>query len=229
MKKIIFSVLMLLLISAAAWTQSLQDNEYYQKMLELKAQSERAFESGDYAAAKRLAEEARSYREDSERWIATQLAAYKARSALNRLKDRLARVSSWNARENFPEEYAEGMELYNRSFGEFYDDEEYVVSLATSERAMEVLSVISYVESGPQFPAYYIVRLLPGNADCLWTIAGYDFIYGNSWEWRKIYEANRDILPDRDNPHLILPEMRLVIPSLNGESRSGTWENGEIR
>ena len=36
MKKLILSALALLLISGAAWSQSLEDNEYFQKMLELR-------------------------------------------------------------------------------------------------------------------------------------------------------------------------------------------------
>lgn len=229
MKKTILFAMLLLLISSAAWTQSLQDNEYYQEMLELRAQSEQAFQDGDYIKAKNLAEEAQGYQEESERWIATQLAAYRAKSALNRLKDRLAQVSAWNAKLHFPDEYAEGMELYNQSFGEFFDDEKYVSSLDTSNRGLEVLSVISYVASDSVLPAYYVVRLLPGNTDCLWNIAGYDFIYDNPWEWKTLYNANKEILEDRNNPDLIQPEMKFVIPPIDGEIRSGTWENGVIK
>jgi len=229
MKKIILFAVVLLLISSAAWSQSLQDNEYYQKMLELKAMSEQAFEDGDYIEAKRLAEESQSYKEESERWIASQLAAYRAKSALNRLKDRLAQVSAWNAKTHFPEEYSRGVALYNQSFGEFFDDEEYVKSLDTSNRALDVLSVIRYVVTESTQPAYYMVRLLPGNTDCLWNIAGYDFIYGDPWKWRILYDANKDSLTERDNPDLILPEMKLVIPALEGETRLGTWDNGVIK
>ena len=219
----------ILLLSSAAYSQSLQDNEYYQKMLELKAQSEQAFENGDYAEAKQLAEEAQSYKEESERWIATQLEAYRAKASLRRLKDRLAQVSAWNAEIHFPEEYAEGMELYNQSFAEFFDKDAFTDSLATSRRGLEVLSPIVYVGPKSLLPAYYVVRLLPGNTDCLWNIAGYDFIYDNPWEWPRLYEANKELLQDRNNPDLIQPGMKLVIPPLDGETRSGTWENGDIK
>jgi nucleoid-associated protein YgaU len=229
MKKSVLTLIVILLISSPIWSQSLQDNEFYRKMVELRSQSEQAFEEGDYATARSLAVEAQSYSDQSERWIATQLAAYRARAALNRVKDRLAQVSKWNAQANFPEEYAEGKFLYDRSFGEFYDDENYIGSLATSNRAMEVLSVISYIASGSNLPAFYVVRLLPGNTDCLWNIAGYEFVYDDPWSWRKIYNANRDKMPERDNPDLIHPGMVLSIPSLNGEVRSGTWENGVIK
>ncbi len=229
MKKVILSALALLLISGAIWSQSLEDNEYYQKMIELRRQSEQSFEEGDYAEAKRLAVEAQSYSEQSKRWIESQLAAYRARSALNQLKDRLAQVSKWNAQANFPSEYAEGTTLYNQSFGEFYDDENYVVSLATSNKALEILSVIEYIPIDSGLPAYYVVRLLPGNIDCLWNIAGYNFIYDDPWNWRAIYNANKNNMPERDNPDLIHPKMILLIPPLNGEVRSGTWEDGVIK
>lgn len=229
MKKLILSALALLLISGAAWSQSLEDNEYFQKMLELRRQSEQSFEEGDYAEAKRLAVEAQSYSEQSKRWIESQLAAYRARSALTRLKDRLAQVSKWNAQTNFPDEYSEGTALYNQSFGEFHDDGKYVASLATSNKALGILSVIEYIPVKSELPAYYIVRLLPGNTDCLWNIAGYDFIYDDPWSWRTIYNANKNIMPERDNPDLIHPGMILSIPPLDGELRSGTWEDGVIK
>ena len=48
-------------------------------------------------------------------------------------------------------------------------------------------------------------------------------IYNNPLQWYRIYQANRNILRDPDNPDLILPGQRLVIPSLNGEERSGEY------
>jgi len=40
----------------------------------------------------------------------------------------------------------------------------------------------------------YEVRLVPGNRDCLYRIAGYDFVYGDPARWPTIYEANRSII-----------------------------------
>ena len=226
-KKLLILTL-LTVLTATLWGQSLQDNEFYRKMVELKARSEQAFEEGDYVEARRLAEESRSYKEQSDLWIETQLNAYRARAALNRVKDRLAEASQLKAQVNFPDEYAEGTALYEQAYTEFFDDAAYVESLATSNQALEILSVIVYIASESSLPAYYTVRLLPGNADCLWNIAGYDFIYGDPWLWSKIYHANLDILPQRANPDLILPEMVLTIPPLEGEIRSGTWVDGRI-
>ena len=73
-------------------------------------------------------------------------------------------------------------------------------------------------------PQYYIVVRRVPLTDALWRIAGYSYIYNNPLQWYRIYEANRNILRDPDNPDLILPGQRLIIPSLNGEQRSGQYD-----
>lgn len=73
-------------------------------------------------------------------------------------------------------------------------------------------------------PQYYIVVRRVPLTDALWRIAGYSYIYNNPIQWYRIYEANRNILRDPDNPDLILPGQRLTIPSLNGEQRSGQYD-----
>ncbi|MDC7219410.1 MAG: hypothetical protein PQJ59_05680 [Spirochaetales bacterium] len=229
MDKRFFIVTMLFFLTAALWSQSLQDNEYYRKMVQLKTQSEAAFDEGDYGEAKRLAEEAQGYKELSDQWIETQLAAYRARSALNLLKKRVDEVTRWGAEKNYPEAYAEGTALYKQAYGEFHDQKDYPASLETSRKAIDILSVVAYVPGASAYPAFYTIRLLPGYTDCLWNIAGYDFIYGDPLMWNKIYEANKSKLPDINNPDFVLPEIVLTIPALSGETRSGTWVDGEIR
>ena len=65
--------------------------------------------------------------------------------------------------------------------------------------------------------AFYKVK----RGDCLWRISLLDFIYGDAYQWERIYEANRSILHDPNNPHLIFAGQRLTIPSISGEARSG--------
>ena len=74
-------------------------------------------------------------------------------------------------------------------------------------------------------PKYYIVREKTP-ADSLWVIAGYSFIYSDARYWDTIYNANRNILTDAENPHIILPGQILEIPSLRGEVREGTYTPG---
>jgi hypothetical protein len=78
--------------------------------------------------------------------------------------------------------------------------------------------------SGNIKPEYYTVRLIPGRRDCLWRIAGYDFVYGDPWKWRLLYNENKDLLPNPANPRLIEPGTRLRIPSLEGEKRAGDYQ-----
>jgi len=218
------------LISAAtlSWSQSLQDNEFYVKMIELRDLSREAFGEGDYAESTRLALEAQSYSERSEAWIQERLDAFRARAGLDQLKNLLDQVASWDAEAKYPEAFAAGSNYYNRAYDEFHTDEDYAQSFKTSRSGMEVLSRIAAMANA-EAPAYYIVRLLPGNTDCLWNIAGYSFIYNDPQRWREIYDANKSAMPEADNPHLILPGMTLKIPSMAGETRSGTWQDGSIK
>ena len=231
-KNIILPVLLLLLAGQMLSAQNLRDNPDYRKSVELRRQSDIAFEEGDYPEAKRLAEESQKYARLSDEWIAMMLKRYKANSALRRFETAMHSARNISGETNFPEEWAKASSLYETAKAQF-GDEDYENSYESSLEGIEVLSAIVYIPragyNGP-WPAKYEVRKLPaGSEDCLWNIAGYDFVYGDSWQWKRLYEANRDKLPEPANPRLILPGMILDIPSENGELRSGTWKDGRIQ
>ncbi|WP_300369753.1 hypothetical protein [Brachyspira sp.] len=73
-------------------------------------------------------------------------------------------------------------------------------------------------------PMYYTVVQRTPLTDALWRIAGYSFIYNNPIQWYRLYQANRNVLRDPNNPDLILPGQVLTIPSMNGEERAGTYD-----
>ena len=58
---------------------------------------------------------------------------------------------------------------------------------------------------------FYVVQLTPTKRDCLWRIAGYDYIYNDPFKWTILYEANKKTIK---NPDLIYPKQKLIIPSL---------------
>ncbi|MBD3243072.1 MAG: LysM peptidoglycan-binding domain-containing protein [Chitinivibrionales bacterium] len=44
--------------------------------------------------------------------------------------------------------------------------------------------------------------------ECLWYIAGYSDVYGDPYQWSKLYDANRRAIT---NPDLIYPGQELVV------------------
>jgi nucleoid-associated protein YgaU len=151
MKKTL-SFLAVLFLAAGLFAQSLENNEYYKKSVELANQSQTAMEAADYDAAAEYAIESQKYAALSRQYIEQALAALQNRSAL---------------------------------------------------------------------VAEYEVKLNPAKRDCLWRIAGFDFIYSDSTKWRRIYEHNKNTFRYPDNPDLIYPGQILEIPSIDGEARSG--------
>jgi nucleoid-associated protein YgaU len=141
-----------LFLTAGIFAQSLENNEYYKKSVELANQSQAALEAADYDAAADYAIESQKYAALSKQYFDEALAALRNRGAL---------------------------------------------------------------------AAEYEVKFNPAKRDCLWRIAGFDFIYGNSAEWRRIYDYNRNTFRHPDNPDFIYPGQILKIPSIDGEQRSG--------
>ena len=88
---------------------------------------------------------------------------------------------------------------------------------ATTEPADEEVTM-------PDLPAEYRVRTWRGEKDCFWNIAANDAVYGDPFMWRKLYEANKNKLPDPKNPDWVEPDTILVIPSIRGEKRSGLYD-----
>ncbi len=94
-------------------------------------------------------------------------------------------------------------------------------------KSVEQARAQAAAQAVPTLPEFYTVRLMPDRRDCFWRIAEYDFVYGDPWKWKILYEANKQLLPDPNNPDLILPGTRLKIPSIKGEKRSGEWQGGK--
>lgn len=55
----------------------------------------------------------------------------------------------------------------------------------------------------------YIVKTWAKERDCLWNISGKIDIYGDPFQWPKIWQANTEIIR---NPDLIYPGQKLTIP-----------------
>lgn len=94
-------------------------------------------------------------------------------------------------------------------------------AMNTNNMATNMINTEGKITTLPQY--YIVVRRVP-LTDALWRIAGYSYIYNNPIYWDRLYQANRNILRDPENPNLILPGQRLMIPSLRGEVRQGVYD-----
>lgn len=63
---------------------------------------------------------------------------------------------------------------------------------------------------------YYVVKLDLKKRDSLWSIAEKKEIYGDPWKWIVIYDANKDQI---DDPNLIYPEQKLVVPPVPSKKK----------
>jgi len=128
---------------------------------------------------------------------------------------------SKNAKNNFPtllDKGAAELDTAKTDFAAGY-------FLTSSIEAKSALATLSGIGEFAPLPAKYVVRLIPERRDCLWRIAEYSFIYNNPLKWPVLYEANKKTFKNPSNPDLIFPGQVLVIPSIKGEARDGTWDS----
>jgi hypothetical protein len=111
-------------------------------------------------------------------------------------------------------------DFYETNIKEFGENWKFIASWDTVE-------YVVITEPDITLPAQYTVRLWKETGDCFTAISAMPFIYGDSKQWRALYEANKHKLPRPNNPNLIYPGTVLDIPSLKGEERSGMWVHGD--
>jgi hypothetical protein len=124
--------------------------------------------------------------------------------------------------EVYADEWAEGQSLYKEAT-DARAAQDYDTAI---DRARSVLTLLDGAQDNLFLPAQYTVRTWQSVRDCLWNIAGYSWVYGDSRKWKILYDANKSKMPESDNPDLIEPGMIIDIPSINGERRFGSWQQG---
>jgi nucleoid-associated protein YgaU len=220
MKKRTMILLALLGLCLSAGAQSLMDNSFYQAGSDLSLQAQAAYDSGDYDAAADYAAQAQEYFAKSDEYVAMMIKYQDAQMAITKADERLAWAESIGARRNDPEAMAKADQALSDARA-FMADEKYDEAAAAANAALAALAGVN--EARP-LPASYLVQLLPKDRDCLWKIAGLSWAYNDPWQWKKLYEANKKLLFDPNNPDLILPGQVIKLPSLYGEKREGLYD-----
>jgi nucleoid-associated protein YgaU len=244
MRKPIITILAIAVLGLAAASlpaQSLLDNSYYKMAVTLKAQSDAALAAGDYDGAASLAADAEENFKKSDEYVEEMLNRYRANGWLQQANEQLAQAKAAGKDKSAKDLYDEAADSIDNA-KTCYDVANYLDSVEFSKLAITTLAsipgvepvavvepvvtpVVEPVEPGtPELPATYTVRLIPERRDCLWRIAEYPFVYNDPWKWKVLYEANRGILIEPDNPDLIEVDQVLTIPSIAGETREGEWD-----
>ncbi len=221
MKKLAITFIGLALVMAVH-AQSLSDNEYFKKSQELSQAAQNAFDIGEYDQAAELADQSLDFSRRSDEYVAMMLAMRAASTAIDSAQARYNYATGVRAEKRFSEEYAgatKEMEAALASFNEgMYED-----ALLHANNVEAYLSIVTAEET---FPGIFVVRELSGKRDCLWRIAEMPFVYNDPLQWPILYKANKKSLPNPNNPDLILPGMKLIIPPLANELREGVWVDG---
>jgi nucleoid-associated protein YgaU len=219
-------ILLMLILAPFLSAQNLLENKELQRSRQLQIDSQRALNSGDYERAAELARESERLAVEGKEKAVEQARAYRANTLLNRAKNRIDYVRLIGAADRLADRYRKAQQLYAESRTAL-GSREYDRSMELSRSVLSELEGITpqrLARDEKVLPRFYEVRFIPERRDCFWRIAEYDFIYGDPFEWERIYEANKSKLNDQDNPGLIEPGMVFEIPSLEGERREGTWK-----
>lgn len=224
MRKILLSFLILSCVTSV-FALSYDDNEFQRKSRAYAELSKKALNEGDYGASIEYSLLSEEHARLSAEFIQKMLARVEAEQAMNKARTRYQWAKNNNAERRYPELFGEAtlaLDAGNVAFGE----ESYDVATSCAARVLKSLQGVQGDEGAfAELPETYEVRTWRGERDCLWNIAELPGVFGNSFNWEQLYEANRDILPSINNPNLIVPGMILRIPSIKGEKRVGLYDH----
>ena len=216
----VFFVLGAVLLFAVSY----DNNEYQRKSRAYSELARRAYSEGDYGASIEYSRLAEENAQKSADYIQYMLARVEAEQAMNRARTRYTWAKNNKAEEKYPEAFktaTEALQAGNTAFG----NKDFDVAVVCAKKVLDALAVVTGDESSfATLPAQYRIRTWRGERDCLWNIAKDKAIYDNPYLWRKLYEANKNKLPDPNNPDWVEPGIILTIPSLRGEKRDGMYD-----
>jgi hypothetical protein len=142
MKKLVATLLCLIAFSALALgAQSLKDNPYYQKSLELKAQASQAFDGGEYDLAADYAAQAKEQAALSDAYVEKMLARSSAYKVLSQAKSKLAEADGRGWKTMYADQFAVAAGLTTEA-GTAFDAEDYALCSDKSKAAIEATEAI---------------------------------------------------------------------------------------
>jgi hypothetical protein len=147
--------------------------------------------------------------------------------AMSIAKERLDWAEGVNAEENYPDNFAQAASDYATGV-DALEAKDWNAAIIAADGVMAALASVSVQPKPSPLPAQYTVQAWETTRDCLWNIAGYPWVYNDPFQWRRLYEANRDKLPNPNNSDRIEIGTVIDIPSIFGEVREGMWEEDAV-
>ena len=218
MKKVI-AVLSFVFAASVLFAASYKNNTYQKLADEYTRKAENALDAGEYALAEEYAAKAEENARLSEEFVKRMLAKSDCDTVMKQAAKKLEYAKSVDAERNFPMAYSSAQNSY-ASAQSSYDAEDYISATAFAKQVLDALADIKEITPLPEF---YVVRPWAETKDCYWNISGRPYVYDNPLLWENLYQANKSQMPKPNDPNLILPGMKMKIPSITGEYREGVY------
>lgn len=218
MKKLV-ALTVFLITAASIFAVSYKNNTYQKLADEYEKKARIAFDAGQYDDAVEYSKKASENAVLSQAYIDSMMARYNAENQLKLAENKIKWAQDIGCEKTFPMAYSAAQEAYTNAKTSF-DKEDYPSSLDYAKQAIAALDGVYEVTP---LPEYYIVRPWAETKDCFWNISGRPYVYNNPLLWENLYQENKNKIPQPNNPNLIMPGMKMKIPSLTGELREGTY------
>lgn len=218
MKKVL-AVVSLIFAASLVFAASYKNNTYQKLADEYTRKAQNALDAGEYVLAEEYAAKAEENARLSEEFVKKMLAKSECDAVMKQAAKKLEYAKSVNAERNFPMAYSSAQKSY-ASAQESYSAEDYPTATAFAKQVLEALADIKEITPLPEF---YVVRPWADTRDCYWNISGRPYVYDNPLLWENLYQANKNNMPRPNDPNLILPGMKMKIPSITGEYREGVY------
>lgn len=219
MKKVA-AILLSVFFMSSVFAISYKNNTYQKLADEYTKKAEIALDAGQYDDAVDYSKKAEENAELSKAYIQMMMARQEAEDAIKLAKTQIAWAEQIDAPNTFPMAYTSATENLQNAETSF-EGEDWAKATEYAKASMAALDGVKEVTP---LPALYIVRPWAETKDCYWNISGRPYIYNNPLLWENLYQANKSKMPKPEDPNLIHPGMKMTIPSLTGEYRSGTYD-----
>lgn len=218
MKKIV-SFVFTLLVSVCVFAASYTNNTYQKLADEYSQKAQRAFDAGQYSDAVEYSAKAAENAELSKAFIDMMKSRGEAETQIKIARNRITWAEGINADKTFPIAFTAAKEAYSNAESSF-EKEDFASALTFAKASLAALDGVYEVTPLPEF---YIVRPWAETKDCYWNISGRPYVYNNPLLWENLYQANKSEMLRPNDPNLIMPGMKMKIPSLTGEYREGVY------